>query len=594
MVWSLEKTSPHEEARKIWPLIVPYTRGRCLDIGSGPNLLFKHFIRVDSGKDFGGNRVVEIKAEATDLSLFSDESMDGVFSSHCLEHVENYEGALREWWRVIKPGGHLTLYLPHADLYPRVGEEGANPDHAVNLWPHTVIDAMRRICEGQPSLTGPGPVGGWDLVESETRNGSDEYSMLLCFKKRGDDECHEAVWQRNPGGKKRVLLSRFGGVGDQIQVSSVLPGLKAKGYHVTFMTTPEGQEILKHDPHIDEWWLQDRNQVQNELLPEYLEFLTRERFDELINLSESIEGELLAMPGRPKHFWSYEARRRIIGPVNYLERLHDLAGVPGPPKTMFYPTPEEGWAAARDIGEIRRGSKSSYVVGIALAGSSVHKAWPWVPNLIYMLLKGSPVSVVTMGDERDGLALEVAIAQLLLKSAANMAYEETHAMGRGRLTELVDKHYGGHRLRFASGLWPIRQSLTFTHRVNCMFGPETGLLNVVGMERDVHKLVMLSHSSRANLTKHWVNTESLLPAETIPCYPCHRLHPTAQWCPRHSETGASICAASIEPGTVYQLIMRDFRKTAEGQGWFAANAAARRLSIPAVPSIMLPGNIVTP
>jgi len=39
-----------------------------------------------------------------------------VFSSHCLEHLDAWKEALREWIRVLKKGGILFLYLPHESM----------------------------------------------------------------------------------------------------------------------------------------------------------------------------------------------------------------------------------------------------------------------------------------------------------------------------------------------------------------------------------------------------------------------------------------------------------------------------------------------
>jgi SAM-dependent methyltransferase len=43
----------------------------------------------------------------------ADGSLDFVFSSHTLEHLDRPWDALSEWIRVLKPGGVLFLYLPH-------------------------------------------------------------------------------------------------------------------------------------------------------------------------------------------------------------------------------------------------------------------------------------------------------------------------------------------------------------------------------------------------------------------------------------------------------------------------------------------------
>ncbi len=52
------------------------------------------------------------------LSRFSDNSVSLIYSSHCLEHVPHREvhAVLREWCRVLKPGGIVRLSVPDFDL----------------------------------------------------------------------------------------------------------------------------------------------------------------------------------------------------------------------------------------------------------------------------------------------------------------------------------------------------------------------------------------------------------------------------------------------------------------------------------------------
>lgn len=40
-------------------------------------------------------------------------TVDFIFSSHCLEHLKDWVGALDYWHTRITPGGILFLYLPH-------------------------------------------------------------------------------------------------------------------------------------------------------------------------------------------------------------------------------------------------------------------------------------------------------------------------------------------------------------------------------------------------------------------------------------------------------------------------------------------------
>jgi SAM-dependent methyltransferase len=50
---------------------------------------------------------------------FEDNSQDAVFSSHCLEHIADYKGALREWFRVLRIGGFMIVSVPHQYLYEK-------------------------------------------------------------------------------------------------------------------------------------------------------------------------------------------------------------------------------------------------------------------------------------------------------------------------------------------------------------------------------------------------------------------------------------------------------------------------------------------
>jgi SAM-dependent methyltransferase len=42
-----------------------------------------------------------------------DGSLDYIFSSHTLEHLENPDAALFEWCKKLRKGGIIFLYLPH-------------------------------------------------------------------------------------------------------------------------------------------------------------------------------------------------------------------------------------------------------------------------------------------------------------------------------------------------------------------------------------------------------------------------------------------------------------------------------------------------
>ena len=82
---------------------VKYCKGCGLDIGAGYWPL-PGSTPIDNEVGSGAaNRIEDIQ----------NESQDYVFSSHCLEHILEWEKALDTWISKIKPGGILFLYLPH-------------------------------------------------------------------------------------------------------------------------------------------------------------------------------------------------------------------------------------------------------------------------------------------------------------------------------------------------------------------------------------------------------------------------------------------------------------------------------------------------
>jgi len=83
-----------------------------------------HFINVDTS----AWKHVHYVHSVTTLPMFADNTVDLIYCSHCLEHVPHHEtaGVLKEWHRVLKPGGGLKLAVPDIDGVIRFYQE--NPD----------------------------------------------------------------------------------------------------------------------------------------------------------------------------------------------------------------------------------------------------------------------------------------------------------------------------------------------------------------------------------------------------------------------------------------------------------------------------------
>lgn len=66
----------------------------------------------------------------------SDESFDFVHSSHCLEHLINPQEGLKNWFRILRPGGYLIVTVPDEDLYEQgIFPSTFNKDHK---WTFTI------------------------------------------------------------------------------------------------------------------------------------------------------------------------------------------------------------------------------------------------------------------------------------------------------------------------------------------------------------------------------------------------------------------------------------------------------------------------
>ena len=104
----IKETSKAKERRKAEGFFERYFAGRGVDVGYGGDLVTPNCRGWD----------VE-DGDAHELAGIGDTTFDFVYSSHILEHLENPARALQNWWRVLKPGGYLILYVPERDLFER-------------------------------------------------------------------------------------------------------------------------------------------------------------------------------------------------------------------------------------------------------------------------------------------------------------------------------------------------------------------------------------------------------------------------------------------------------------------------------------------
>ena len=246
-------------------------------------------------------------------------------------------------------------------------------------------------------------------------------------------------------------------------ITPLLRCLKEDGYHVTVNITPNPKKVLNNNPYIDEFMIHGgEKEVPNKDLKEHWEKISK-GYDKFINLSGSIEENLLKPEGGRAYTWDKETRHKHCN-RNYYDETLKIGGyghIKGRNGELYFTKLEE--KLARDY---RRKHKGKFLILWSLSGSSFHKIYPFSDAVASLILDKYPdVMIMTVGDA---------------------------------LCEMLEWRY--ERSKCYSGKWPIRKSMIMTKYVDLVIGTETGILNAAGCF-NTPEIVLLSHSSEENLCK---------------------------------------------------------------------------------------------
>lgn len=133
------------------------------NLGCGDKIL-PGFINVDLSGNWSG-REPDVVADVTGPLPFEDAMADEVHAYHVLEHLLRWkvEDCLREWLRVLKPGGQLILEMPCLDKVLRLmnhyAQQGKAAEPRLTIWalygdPGYRVEAMmHRWCYSVDELT---------------------------------------------------------------------------------------------------------------------------------------------------------------------------------------------------------------------------------------------------------------------------------------------------------------------------------------------------------------------------------------------------------------------------------------------------------
>ncbi|AWW49653.1 methyltransferase domain-containing protein [Polynucleobacter paneuropaeus] len=115
--------------------------GNGIDIGAGEDSLAQQLTRFTKIKSVRSWDVYD--GDAQYLEGVLDDQFDFVYSSHCLEDLENPLEALKNWLRVTKPGGFLIVSVPDEDMYEHgIWPSIHNADHS---WSFTISKSNPRM-----------------------------------------------------------------------------------------------------------------------------------------------------------------------------------------------------------------------------------------------------------------------------------------------------------------------------------------------------------------------------------------------------------------------------------------------------------------
>lgn len=344
--------------------------------------------------------------------------------------------------------------------------------------------------------------------------------------------------RRDDGAVVRAAICRFGGVGDCLIAASVLPHLKAKYGAVDVLASEPYHAVFGNNPHVDRIILPDQASVPKAPREWQGWFDARSKeYDFFVNLSHSVETLGALQVAQTAFWWPAEYRRKLCD-HNYLELAHDICGAPHEFGPMFFPTDEEREQVEKTRAAI---SGTSPFVAWCLGGSRIDKVYPNSPMVIARLIRELG-HVVVLGAPGKDAVMSNAIAQFVMQENGSLA-------GFHAAISTDEKKPN----------WPIRRIIATAQAAKVVIGPDTGPMWGVAMEAN-SKVVLLSHASPTNITKHWKNTSTFHAApQRVDCWPCHRLQDDPSTCRLNAEGNGAACISDIPVSLLVNEITRLFR-----------------------------------
>lgn len=165
------------ETAKIREKVSKYLNGKIYDIGCGHDKICPEAIGIDGRPVFEGGVIQE---GLTTFPSEIHESLDVVYSSHTLEHMEDDYCTIKEWAKLLKKEGVLILYLPDGRYYNNY----SNLEHMRDYqYEQFMLFFRRTFCGEGKNFKGEYLPKTFELLEDGPDIGEDRYSFYLVAKK---------------------------------------------------------------------------------------------------------------------------------------------------------------------------------------------------------------------------------------------------------------------------------------------------------------------------------------------------------------------------------------------------------------------------
>jgi len=305
---------------------------------------------------------------------------------------------------------------------------------------------------------------------------------------------------------KKALVIRPGAYGDVLIVSPVFHALKDLGYRTYAYVGKRGEQILRHNPYVDEVIIYEKEGTENPKIADDFKNVENEvNPDWCKNFSESVEVNLALHPRSPAYIYPKNERRKRCD-KNYYDEAERWAGIDLHRHGKILP---EMYFTDEELNESKQYLKDGINIVWCLSGSGSNKAYPWIDYVMgEVLTKYEDVNFITIGDER---------CQMI------------ESLKDERITNL-------------SGNLSFRVTAALTRSASLVVSPDTGALHVAGCTQ-VPKIGILGHSTINNITKYFANDYTLeADSNLCQCSPCfYLIYDHKVQCPVDPLSGAAWC-----------------------------------------------------